>query len=871
MALPEELRNKPNPYDFRNPVPGDRQLASREAEAAEIKASLESTALGSPVNVALVGERAAGKTSLLNRATTIAEASNLLAVRVDLDEDLVKTPFAFFKAVFEACVQTLVRIGHFSGDDDRLVAWERALYARVPIEKPALLKFEWLVSPATPSDDVPVALIREDMETLAGFARDAGRQGICLLIDEGDLLAIKGSILQRLRNLFQSHIGWSLVIAGTKDMFAEISDVFSPIPRQFVRIDVGPFPDFDQVYRCVRQPLAPYLAALKKAELLPNFLVVFDIAEITGSRPYEINLVCYHLWERLRAGSQSTFAPSVEVLDQVMTELRQFGRTYANESEIELVRSLTEDDFETAVDLIAYTDLTPQEIALAKLWPSDFSPQLLETTLTEVQGSVNYLSQLGLLAISNGRVVSALSSGAHVYFRYAAEVHARQHIAHPRLRSQQPYPERIVSLVMAELQSAVGSPPISFIRPRTKEMIDPSVGRWIDHAAKGIREPNWSEFEASRILQSLDLPEFRETNGKVLTLVGFVTAIELLRVEHAMVLLLEEDQAQHVESQVRSWFADREQLLDKYGFRITELTFAVGTPAGTRDLAAYDYLSSYGHSNDAIAALMEGDFADGLIRLSMLQDLIDRHGDVLGGLPEGLNAPYADLLNRIGFFAMNVGETALAKSSFSRSQELRYGLPFITKHNEAYLAALDGDFDRAAEAEAEALRFLTDASQREGWLTFFIPPTDGRSFSDDYGNVLGVAEESASYMMHLQHRVYLQLAGAGSQIVFSDDCPENSASACRLRAWVASAMESDPGLALEWIERGIGALPERELEDDPDRSDDEDERGPSEDPKTWQGRLTDVLWEDHAYFEQFLGGAGGAPDGSAAPSIEEIV
>ncbi len=64
-----------NPYDFANPVAEANLLVGREKEMDEIKYYLDNTkSAPRPINIALLGPRASGKTSILNITELEAKA-----------------------------------------------------------------------------------------------------------------------------------------------------------------------------------------------------------------------------------------------------------------------------------------------------------------------------------------------------------------------------------------------------------------------------------------------------------------------------------------------------------------------------------------------------------------------------------------------------------------------------------------------------------------------------------------------------------------------------------------------------------------------------------------------------------------------------
>jgi len=86
-----------NPYDFGNPVSDERLFSGRNKELKEIDYYLQQAATAPrATNIALMGERASGKTSLLNMIEKKAQEKGLCTVRIDLNEGDVQQEIFFF-------------------------------------------------------------------------------------------------------------------------------------------------------------------------------------------------------------------------------------------------------------------------------------------------------------------------------------------------------------------------------------------------------------------------------------------------------------------------------------------------------------------------------------------------------------------------------------------------------------------------------------------------------------------------------------------------------------------------------------------------------------------------------------------------------
>ena len=86
-----------NPYDFANPVSDVDLFVGREDELQEVKYYLDHAKTAPrPINIALIGPRASGKTSFLNMTQIEAEERDFCVVRIDLDEGDADNQLVFF-------------------------------------------------------------------------------------------------------------------------------------------------------------------------------------------------------------------------------------------------------------------------------------------------------------------------------------------------------------------------------------------------------------------------------------------------------------------------------------------------------------------------------------------------------------------------------------------------------------------------------------------------------------------------------------------------------------------------------------------------------------------------------------------------------
>ncbi len=97
-----DLATAHNPYRFNRPANRD-SFSGRANQIRDIRYYLDQAVRApDPINLALLGPRAAGKTSLLNFIEWEASKRGLCVARVDLNLNSVQSPLIFFAEVFDA-------------------------------------------------------------------------------------------------------------------------------------------------------------------------------------------------------------------------------------------------------------------------------------------------------------------------------------------------------------------------------------------------------------------------------------------------------------------------------------------------------------------------------------------------------------------------------------------------------------------------------------------------------------------------------------------------------------------------------------------------------------------------------------------------
>lgn len=321
MSRETESALPPNPFK-RSPIRNLDHLAGRTQEQKTIRYYLNLTASGGNPHLALIGQRGVGKTSLLNSAESMARELELLPVRLDMNELKAQSPGRFWHDLYQTLALSMVKVGCWGGEQGRIYAdLLRMINSRQPGEiESAVIQIPYLFSchqGDIDSFECPDSLVVNDFNICLTELKKKEMKGIVLLIDEADCLGKNIALLQMFRNIFQAIEGCSLTLAGTEAVFPSLSEVFSPIPRQFHRIDVKSFAqEFDTAELVHR--------AIKDADnrIRPDFGVIRELHTLCGGAPDEIQLYCHHMYRSVEDGTTKSMVFAPQVFREVLGEYR---------------------------------------------------------------------------------------------------------------------------------------------------------------------------------------------------------------------------------------------------------------------------------------------------------------------------------------------------------------------------------------------------------------------------------------------------------------------------------------------------------------------------------------------------------------------
>lgn len=323
MSDPSKKALPSNPFS-RQPVRKTDQLAGRGKEIRTIQYYLGLTASGQNPHLALIGQRGVGKTSLLNGIEEIAAGLKLLPVRIDLNEQKVRSPGEFWYDLYATLILSLAKVGCWGGLHapiyGDLFAMMHARQKPESLDRVVLqIPFAFACHKGEHSTFLCAdALVKHDFQSCIEELSLRGYVGIVLLVDEADCLGTNVALLQMLRNIFQVVPRMSLILAGTEAIFPSISEIFSPIPRQFHRIDVKPFAHANDTIQLVMKPLK----AQNIEDIAASHAHLRELHELCGGDPSEVQLYCHHMYRMVEQGKAKQMALAPQVFREVLREYR---------------------------------------------------------------------------------------------------------------------------------------------------------------------------------------------------------------------------------------------------------------------------------------------------------------------------------------------------------------------------------------------------------------------------------------------------------------------------------------------------------------------------------------------------------------------
>lgn len=382
-----------NPFQ-KQPISKIGLLSGRTKELNDLDYCFKLTASGQSNHCAMIGARAVGKSSLLICSAELAKTHKLVYVRIDLTQEKVKRVDCLWKEIYSAACLAAAMSGCWDGAAsprfDEVLQSIRGVHGNNYFQLPRFWN-----GGSDEFGSIPDLAVKHDFAAISHELRSNELSGMVIFIDEADLLTIDVTLLQSLRNVFQDIQGVSLVLAGTENLFEHIVDIFSPIPRQFHRIDVEPFPHWSEIYdlidKAIQDPKSPYR---------PEFETIFELHKATGGEPAEIQLYCHTMYKEIEQGRSDKMKLNSNVYRSVFSAYRKQSNADAKRI-LQKLEELSKNFIPACLWLqnaaLDVTENTALEIAIRELEDGHYLPEPeKEAVAKAVEDSYKHLFRLGI-------------------------------------------------------------------------------------------------------------------------------------------------------------------------------------------------------------------------------------------------------------------------------------------------------------------------------------------------------------------------------------------------------------------------------------------------------------------------------------------
>jgi hypothetical protein len=307
-------------------------FAGRKKEIEKFKMFLKNTCQSNPMNMAILGERGIGKSSLLRRCENLARTERCIVIRVDLD--------ATISTINDLVITILQEIKQEGG-----------AYSKVFKASEKARRFFDTYNISAGIMGVSLSLDRHK-QTFSHEARLELKKvwniikeyvpAIVIMLDEAEQLErIEGS-LQFLRNTFsriaEEKMNFMLLLSGKLSLFRKIKEIHSPLARFFNPISLSELNPEESI-EAIEKPLSS--SKFKFTDEVKN-----KIVEASQGHPYIIQLFGFYLCEK--AASQiidgNTYKATLPMIMEGLSE-QLFEDYYHTSSPLEqkILRAIAEE------------------------------------------------------------------------------------------------------------------------------------------------------------------------------------------------------------------------------------------------------------------------------------------------------------------------------------------------------------------------------------------------------------------------------------------------------------------------------------------------------------------------------------------------
>lgn len=539
-----ELKDIQNPYYYDRPA-DKSTFVGREEHLKDIEYYLND-GINAENNrcrhLAITGDRAMGKTSLLGRLREEAAEKGCCTVKIELDDSSVEDEPTFLFTIFDNVLSEACELGAYEGTGGRTYETYRDVMAGITPEDRTFMPFMFpsayfRFAQAGGLARLPnnLQVFTRDLEHIRDRCKEKGiTLPIVVTIDECDVLAEQRSCFQQLRNLVQHLDGYMFAIAGTGKLLEGMDDVYSPVSRQFTKIQLGPFTEEKDTLDSIRKPLVNLEArfagqsgdvmdqqrlAMTVSQLIHSLeasRMVEEVHKWTTGRPYDIRLLSQVMFKRLQDGSATTMELSSQCMDDARAQMTGDDSRLKDSPLVPAVQTLNADAMAMMTSLYAFNDSVTLEQFFAvqkmkEVFGVSYQGTILGDITADWQGSWDECSSICDRLISSG-ILSRDGDGLLVFNGEEREwIYLRYwsyDIESPIPHSRWSHRQHLLMILWNSLRKTSSSAPEGFA-------LRTPLSTHISSILDAIYDPG---FDAKGEPQSIDQREFEVAYGEIVSL-----------------------------------------------------------------------------------------------------------------------------------------------------------------------------------------------------------------------------------------------------------------------------------------------------------------------------------------------------------------
>lgn len=365
-----------NPFKFSGKIKKRKYFFGREEELEEVKYTINKLEEEESPKIAISGPKGIGKSSLTHIAEKYAKEQDYLTARIDLDEHKLNNVSKFFQLVIESISKDIEQNKLNKYKKKFIQSFDKAQVG------PRGLKFSFKSSNDQPSDKILKDLFRDLFS--------ASESGIVLIIDEAQSLSNEPTIIQKMKNIFGELDGYCLIMASTDRGLNEIKGEGKSFLRSFRSVPLEPF-NSEETTQMIEN-------RINNKEHSVDEKTISEIHQITGGRPYEVNLVASRIYEYYERGMIDSFNLNSDVLESVLQTLEKYWSEIDEEFPL-MIQNLSSDNLKLLRACIEYSSKDREDLVNYFLLINidEYSGPTIEDARESVSKNLENLLDKGIL------------------------------------------------------------------------------------------------------------------------------------------------------------------------------------------------------------------------------------------------------------------------------------------------------------------------------------------------------------------------------------------------------------------------------------------------------------------------------------------